>query len=157
MSPPLSWLVLSLLALDAAAAAASAGSSTSEDSLGTGLKLALRLYDECSRRDALGACLKAKAVGFLDRALRMRDIPLGESVRLVRTPDAAAAAAVVDNVAKVFSEADVASLEPEDRDERLDALLLERVARFLNTHTVQLDLPRVDSASLEKGVEEGKD
>lgn len=155
MSPPLSWLVLSLLALDAAAAAASAGSSTSEDSLGTGLKLALRLYDECSRRDALGACLKAKAVGFLDRALRMRDIPLGESVRLVRTPDAAAV--VVDNVAKVFSEADVASLEPEDRDERLDALLLERVARFLNTHTVQLDLPRVDSASLEKGVEEGKD
>ena len=55
-----------------------------EDTIATGLRFFLRLNDECSRKDGLSPCLKMKAITFFDRAMRTPEIPLTDTLVLVK-------------------------------------------------------------------------
>ncbi|KAG5876226.1 hypothetical protein JTB14_011669 [Gonioctena quinquepunctata] len=54
----------------------------------TGVRVALKLYDDCSKADGFSPCLKKKAITFLDRLGRMDKIPLVDGVTVSKSPDA---------------------------------------------------------------------
>ncbi|XP_052122671.1 uncharacterized protein LOC113209234 [Frankliniella occidentalis] len=122
--------------------------------VGTGLKVLLKLYDDCARRDGLVQCVKVKAATLLDRVARAGDLPITETLVLVRRGDAHRSQG-----GRALSEAEVeAALPPGDsyaaKDARLNELLWERLARVLSSHTVQLSFPKV-SASEMRGISSG--
>lgn len=135
-----------------------------DDSVAAGLRFFLRLYDDCSRKDGLSPCLKMKAITFFDRAMRTLEIPLTESLILVKN-----AAAIEESsgpqdqqqeaVGRSLTEAEIERSLPEGdyeaRDLQLNKLLLDRVARFFNTYKVQIALPKMDTSDLKRNLEEG--
>lgn len=46
--------------------------------------------------------------------------------------------------------------EPEARENEVDSLLVDRVARFLATHTLQFKVPKDSIEDLQTSLEEGK-
>lgn len=117
-----------------------------------GLRAALRVYDECSRADGFGACLKKKMLVFVDRLARMERITVAEGVTVVRENDAAAPPKqplTDDELEKTLPRASDA------RDAALDSMLMERVASYVGSRTLQVTLPEVTGKEISRGIEEG--
>lgn len=125
-----------------------------ENEVGTGFRLLRKLVDDCSKRDSAVACLKGKAITFFDRASRSDSIPVGDLVMLVKEDGSRV------DYGRALTEQDVESVvqgsDEDTRDLKLNDLLFDRVARFLNSHTLKLALPKVTSRELARGYEEGK-
>lgn len=60
------------------------------------------------------------------------DIPLGRSMNSMSLPD-----------------------DPEVRESEIDSMLVERVARFFGTHTLQFKVPRDSIEDMQRSLEEG--
>jgi len=136
-----------------------------DDSVAAGLRFFLRLYDECSKRDGLSPCLKMKAIAFFDRVMRTVEIPLTESLVLVKNGDGKEKnSASLDQqqtpVGRSMTEAELEASLPtgdnEDRDMQLSQILLDRVARFFNSYKVQIAFPKLETSELKRSLEEGK-
>lgn len=115
-----------------------------------GMKFMMRIYEDCQKSDGMVPCLKKKAIVFFDRAARMEAIPLVDGVDIVKTSD-------MDVVP--VSEHEIDATLPrnlESKDEALSSMLWERIANFANSRTIQLSLPKMTGAELNKEVEEGK-
>ncbi|XP_046409230.1 uncharacterized protein LOC124174165 [Ischnura elegans] len=153
-----SRMLLLMLAVGLAAAFP-AEPEPAPDALGSGIRLLARVYSECSARASTMPCLKTKAVAFLDRALRLPEIPLAESVSLVREENEVGAAGERDGRSMAAAEAELeASLPADDeaKDAALDEMLLERVSRFARSHTLQLKLPQLAPNEIQRSLEEGR-
>lgn len=110
--------------------------------VGTGLKVLLKLYDDCSRRDGLMQCVKVKAATLLDRVARAGDLPITETLTLVRRPDSART-----HVGRALSEAELEAALPSGdsyaaKDAKLNELLWERVARGAQLAHLPAQLPQ---------------
>ncbi|GFG31929.1 hypothetical protein Cfor_08085, partial [Coptotermes formosanus] len=135
-----------------------------DDSIATGLRFFLRLYDDCNRKNGLSPCLKMKAITFFDRAMRTPEIPLTDTLVLVQNAATSEETSVsVDKqqtpVGRSLTEAELEATLPngnyEERDMQLNQLLLDRVARFFNTYKVQFTLPKLETSELKRNLEEG--
>lgn len=135
-----------------------------DDSIATGLRFFLRLYDDCSRKDGLSPCLKMKAITFFDRAMRTPEIPLTDTLVLVQNGANSEETSVsVDKeqtpVGRSLTEAELEASLPtdnyEERDLQLNQLLLDRVARFFNAYKVQFAFPKLETSELKRNLEEG--
>ena len=135
-----------------------------DDSIATGLRFFLRLYDDCSRRDGLSPCLKMKAITFFDRAMRTAEIPLTDTLVLVQNGATSEETYVsVDeqetpvgrSLAEAELEASLSTGNHEERDMQLNQLLLDRVARFFNAYKIQLAFPKFETTELKRNLEEG--
>ncbi|KAL1137695.1 hypothetical protein AAG570_009391 [Ranatra chinensis] len=112
------------------------------------LKLLSKLLDDCSSTD-FTTCLQAKAVAFFDRAARSQNIPLWESVNLVKTSEEDESS----RSSRAITEQEITEAKSQGK---LADLLWDGVARFMNTHTLKIDLPKVTSEELSKSAEEGR-
>ena len=135
-----------------------------DDSIATGLKFFIRLYDDCSKRDGLTPCLKMKAIAFFDRAMKTPEIPLTDTLVLVQNGVQTEESSVSDSkqqtpVGRSLTEAEIEASLPTDnyetRDMQLNQLLLDRVARFFNTYKVQFAFPKLETSELKRNLEEG--
>ncbi|PSN49209.1 hypothetical protein C0J52_16944 [Blattella germanica] len=127
------------------------------DSVASGLRFLVRLYDDCSRRDGLSPCLKMKAITFFDRAMRTLEIPLTDSLVLVKNAQNVQEQGPVGrSFTETELEATLASDNYEKKDVQLNQLLLDRIARFFNTYKVQIALPKVETSELQRNLEEGR-
>lgn len=119
------------------------------------LRIAGRLYDDCSKKDSFLTCFKMKAVTMLDRAGRSDEIALTDYLTLVRYGNSDYR---VDS-GRALTENDLESILPggnsEARENKLTNMLIDKLARFFNTHTVKFSLPNLSSGELQRGVEEG--
>lgn len=117
------------------------------------LKLVYRLYEECVRKDFMG-CLKTKAITFFDRAYRKEQIPVfSDFVVLKRTAEIS----VADKNKPPLSETELESSLPRNLDERsnrLDELLIDRMSKFFQTHRLEVKFPW---KQLYENVGQGKD
>ncbi|XP_071441034.1 uncharacterized protein [Hetaerina americana] len=130
-----------------------------EDTLGSGMRVLFRVYSECSQRSSTLPCLKMKAVTFLDRALRLPEINLADSVTLVKEPSENEVAGAERDGRTLATEAELESSLPADeeaKDSTLDEMLLDRVSRFAKTHTLQMKLPQLEPAEIQRSLEEGR-
>ncbi|KAK3916101.1 LOW QUALITY PROTEIN: Thymocyte selection-associated high mobility group box protein TOX [Frankliniella fusca] len=105
-----------------------------------------KVWEDCAARDDTTTCLKGKALTFLDRAAAKDNLALPGGLALVRTArDSGAAKAPVN-------EAELEASLPRDlnqRDSKLDQMLLDRVLGFVQTHALRFNLA-------EQGEERGK-
>ncbi|KAL0277510.1 UNVERIFIED_CONTAM: hypothetical protein PYX00_004762 [Menopon gallinae] len=112
----------------------------------------MKIYEDCHRKSFV-PCLKVKAINFFERAGRAREINLWDAVSIVRDGDA-------PPYQGPLTETDLETTLPraaeEARDARLNALLFNRIADFVNSHRVVLSLPKLDPAEIKQGVEEGR-
>lgn len=118
--------------------ASTAMASDSYDNVG--VRIALRVYDECSKADGFTPCLKKKAITFLTRLSRMDKITLGEGINVVKAEDEAIQENTIteDQLEKTLPRSGDA------RDAALDEMLMEKLTSFISSRTLQITLPKID-------------
>lgn len=126
--------------------------SSAEDLYNQGTRAVLRVYDECNKAEfGLSACLKKKAITFIDRVARLDSLNFNEGLKMVKNANAPDM--------KVISENELEQTLPrglEARDDALTTMLFEKVATFVNGRTVQIELPKIATEDLGRGLEEGR-
>ncbi|KDR19951.1 hypothetical protein L798_05229 [Zootermopsis nevadensis] len=106
-------------------------------------KLLYRLFVDCAKTQDVSVCLKMKAVTFMDRAVSLK-IPLmiNDYISLARDP--AYKEGPQGRSMQPLSETQLDESLPksaEERGERLDELLQEKLNSFLQSRTLQLNFP----------------
>lgn len=106
-------------------------------------KLLYRLFVDCAKTPDVSVCLKMKAVTFMDRAVSLK-IPLmiNDYISLARDP--AYKEGPQGRSMQPLSETQLDESLPksaEERGERLDELLQEKLNSFLQSRTLQLNFP----------------
>lgn len=126
--------------------------TNAEDLYNQGTRALLRVYDECSKAEhGLSSCLKKKAILIIDRVGSLDSLTVNEGFKVVKNSNA------VDM--KVISDKELEQNLPrglEARDEALTELLVQKVASFANGRTVQIELPKISTEELGRGLEEGR-
>lgn len=114
-----------------------------------GLRIALKVYDDCSRADGFTPCLKKKAVTFLDRLARMDKLSIADGVDIVKAADAPA----TQETAISEEQLEVSLPRAADaKDEALDTMLMEKVSSIIESRTLQISVPKIaEEFSLEEG------
>ncbi|OXU24919.1 uncharacterized protein LOC100113774 [Nasonia vitripennis] len=103
------------------------------------------VYSSCSAEADMAVCLKLKALGYVDRAARSAEIDVVDGFKIVQSEEAKSSRA--DNARSLNDIESSLPTEVEAREAAVDEALLDRTARFLSTHTVELSLPEEVSRS----------
>ncbi|KAJ4450982.1 hypothetical protein ANN_02417 [Periplaneta americana] len=109
-------------------------------------KVLYRLITDCAQKSDMSVCLKMKAVTFLDRAITMKNpLLVNDYLSLARDPSYKdETVGPQGRSLKPLSEALLEQSLPqslEERSERLDDMLQDKVDKFLQSRTVQLNFP----------------
>lgn len=116
-----------------------------------------RVVQECGDKD-ISICLKMRALTYVDKVLRKpEDISIIDGITLVKTDSNSEAYRGLNGRALSQDELD-ASL-PKNADEKntqVENMLFDRMARFLETHTLQLKVPQSSISEMKRSIEEGK-
>uniref|UniRef100_A0A161MHB5 Osiris 9 n=1 Tax=Triatoma infestans TaxID=30076 RepID=A0A161MHB5_TRIIF len=119
-----------------------------------GIETAYKWVQGCGDKDMF-LCLKMRALTYVDKVLRRpEDITLMEGISLVRTE-----AASRELNGRGISEAELDASLPknaEDKDAQVESMLVDRVARFLQTHTLQLKVPDSSIEEVRKSLDEAR-
>jgi Protein of unknown function (DUF1676) len=130
------------------------GSCSTEEIHSQGVRALVRVYDECQKSDyGFTACLKKRAITFMDRVARLDAFSLGDGVKVMKT-----GGVTVAETPKSLSDNELEQILPrglEARDSKLNSMLVDRISGFLNSHTVQMSLPKVSADEIGRSVEEG--
>ncbi|XP_028128262.2 uncharacterized protein LOC114324595 [Diabrotica virgifera virgifera] len=115
----------------------------------TGVRLALKIYDDCTKADGLSPCLKRKAITFLDRLSRMDKFALTDGVTVQKASDAVAEGPALteeqlDNTLPRSSDA---------KDAALTNMLFEKVGSFIGSRSLEVTLPKIQASDF---IEEGR-
>jgi Protein of unknown function (DUF1676) len=126
--------------------------TNAEDFYNQGTRALLRVYDECNKAEfGLTSCLKKKAITFIDRVGRLDSLTFTEGFKVVKNPNAVEL--------KSMSENELERTLPrglEAREEILTGMLVDKVANFVSGRTLQVELPKVSTEEIGRGLEEGK-
>ncbi|XP_059490753.1 uncharacterized protein LOC132205610 [Neocloeon triangulifer] len=101
-------------------------------------------------KQGLSMCLQMRALKFVDGLNHQGDVEITEGVSLV-SQGAKSGRAL--NAAEL--EASLPA-DAEERENQVQQLLVERVARFFSTHTLQVKLPQESINDMKRSLEEGR-
>jgi len=122
-----------------------------------GVETAYRFIQSCGDKE-MTFCLKMRALTFVDRALRRPgDLELVDGVSLVRNQEGLDVSREMNG--RALSEAELDANLPknaEEREAQVETLLVDRVAKFLQSHTLQLKVPDSAISEVRKTLDEGK-
>lgn len=100
-----------------------------------GLKVLVRVIDDCINSDGFSPCIKKKALTFINRLSRMDKLHLTEEIVLVKTTDK-------DDTN--FTDTDNSLPRGADsQEDTLDSMLMDRVTSYLKTRTLQVTMPKL--------------
>ncbi|XP_051169745.1 uncharacterized protein LOC127287065 [Leptopilina boulardi] len=135
-----------VLSLAAATFAAPASQEVQQRSL---FEEAIDVYSSCADENDMAVCLKLKALNFVDRAARSAEFDITDDLKIVQTDEAKNSRA---DYGRSLNEIESSlPTEIEAREAAVDKALFDRTAKFLSTHTVELNLGDESSRSLEEG------
>jgi hypothetical protein len=121
-----------------------------------GVETAYRFLQSCGDKE-MSLCLKMRALTFVDRALRRPgDVELVEGLSLTRTEDNLDVSRELNG--RALSEAELDASLPKNADEKdaqVETLLVDRVAKFLQSHTLQFKVPDSAISEVKKTLDEG--
>lgn len=127
--------------------------TNAEDIYNQGTRALLRVYDECSRAEfGMSACLKKKAITIIDRVARMDTFTVNDGFKIVKNQNVPELKPVSENELEQTLPRGI-----EARDEALTNLLVERIAKFFNARTFQIEFPKLSNEELGRSLEEGSD
>jgi hypothetical protein len=117
------------------------------DYFASGSKVLYRAFEQCGevRSGDVLTCLKLRALKFADRARGSDSIQMADGVNIVRTLPKAEDRSGRDLNLEPITEINEAVLptDAEEKQDKLNEMLLERMASFLQTHSMQFDMPRL--------------
>uniref|UniRef100_A0A336L843 CSON005712 protein n=1 Tax=Culicoides sonorensis TaxID=179676 RepID=A0A336L843_CULSO len=126
---------------------------SADEAQNQGLRTVTRIYDECQKAEfGFVSCMKKKAIAFIDRINRFDALNISDGLRITRNDD-------MPSVSASLSESDLEQMLPRsvsDRDSTLSNMLIERIAQFFSTRTVQISLPQITATELGRELEEGR-
>lgn len=108
------------------------------------LNSAISLIGTCAKQP-LVLCLKERALHYFDA--ENGDVKLSEGIQLIKTDDIP--------VGRSLNDINLPD-EPEARENEVDSLLVERIARFFGTHTLQFKVPKESIEDMQRSLEEGR-
>lgn len=107
-----------------------------------GLRVVVRVLDDCINSDGFSTCLKKKALTFVNRLARMDKLPLTEGILILKV-EASESNATETNAENSLPRADTT-------EDNLDNMLMDRIASYLGSRTLQVTMPKLSEL-----VEEG--
>jgi hypothetical protein len=122
-----------------------------------GIETAYRFIQNCGDKE-MSLCLKMRALTFVDRALRRPgDVELLEGVSLVQNQESLDVSRELNG--RALSEAELDASLPknaEEKDAQVETLLVDRIAKFLQGHTLQFKVPDSAISEVKKTLDEGE-
>lgn len=141
----MAFKALSCVALIALVANASAASSSSENAF----RAMKKIYNVCENSEELFKCMKVQALKLTDRALKLPTIKITEGLSIVKKDD-------IESRSMSQTEFDNEQAM-ELSSSKVDDLIVERINKFMDSHEVSLNVPRLlTSAETPRLVEEGR-
>jgi hypothetical protein len=126
--------------------------NAADDLYNQGARALLRVYDECNRAEfGVSACLKKKAINIIDRVARMDTFTVNEGFKVVKNQNAPEQKPISENELEMTLPRGI-----EARDEALTELLVDRISKFFNARTVQIEFPKLNNDELARSLEEGE-
>lgn len=111
-----------------------------------GLRVVVRVLDDCINSEGFSPCLKKKALTFINRLSRMDKLPLTEGVVIIKAQDAIKEANTTDEQLE-----NSLPRGTDSHEDALDNILLEKITSYLSSRTLQVTMPKFSEL-----VEEGK-
>lgn len=121
-----------------------------ENEVEKGFKMLYNAYEKCGETPDMFSCMKVKAVRFADRALKINNIPIFEGITVVKNDESTSRSMPLAE----FNENELPN-ESEKRHEALDDMIVDRVTRFLRTHSIQFDFQKFIGGSDKTDQEQG--
>lgn len=97
----------------------------------SGVRVALKVYDECSKGDFL-FCLKKKAVVMLDRLSRMEKISILDGVTILQTVPSNQLTNSTDDLQRNMP-----------KEDTVDDMLADKLTRLIGSRKLEITLPKV--------------
>lgn len=107
-----------------------------------GLRVVVRVLDDCINSDGFSPCLKKKALTFVNRLSRMDRFPLTDEIVIIKSENS-------DNSTDKQNE-NALPRATDAREDTLDNMLLDRITSYIKSRTLQVTMPRLNEL-----VEEG--
>lgn len=123
------YLVYYIVLVTAAAAVSSAENETFFSSF----RMMRRLYDQCENKPDMWKCFKIQALKVADRALHSESFGLLDGVSVVREASARSFQPAPVNPEKL-------ELLPSGQ---IDKLIMQTIGRFLDTHSIEVNVPKL--------------
>lgn len=111
-----------------------------------------RIYKDCENSDDFYKCLKVNAVKLADRALKIQNLKLIDGISVIRKDGVEEGRSFYDNKINDLDLTKVSS-------QKIDHLLSDRSNRFMDTHQIEINVPRLFSMGQKQSgliVEEGR-
>lgn len=118
-----------------------ASASSESDGL---LTTALKFVKDCNDK-SITLCIKERALQLVDKT--EGDFDITEGIRLVQSEEPSQARSI-DDVHL--------SDDQETREQEVDSLLVDRVARFIGSHTLQFKVPKDSIQDVQRSLEEAR-
>lgn len=121
-----------------------------------GLEKVYKVMQECSDKN-MGTCLKMRALQYVDRVLRKSEnIDVLDGVTLVKSESVESSRGLNGRSLSESELDDSPAKDEDEKDAQVENLLLDRVARFLESHTLQLKVPESSISGMRRSLDEGK-
>lgn len=108
------------------------------------LSSALKFVKDCGDKSMV-LCLKERALHYVDQT--NGDVTVTEGITLVQTEQPAAG--------RSLNEINLPT-DPEARENEVDSLLVDRMARFMGTHTLTFKVPQDSIGEMKRSLEEAR-
>jgi Protein of unknown function (DUF1676) len=109
-----------------------------------------KIYNVCENSEELFKCMKVQALRLTERALKVSNIKITDGLSIIKKDDESAA----EGGRSLDTNTDEAMTMPA---EKVDEMLMSRVNKFMDSHQVSLDVPRLlTSSETPRLVEEGR-
>lgn len=135
--------VLSCVLLVAIAVQSASSSSSTE----TAFRAMKKIYNVCENSDELFKCMKVQTLKLTERALKLPNIKIADGLVIVKKEDA-------------FNDNESRSIDVDSENlpsEKVDALIVDRINKFMDTHQISVSVPRLlASSDAPRLVEEGR-
>lgn len=144
-------ICLNVIQNGAVASDTSSSEENVSDNFTSGLKVIYRAYEQCENTEFgdIFTCLKLRALKFADRILRSDSVHVIDGINIVKSfskaTDRNGRKVNFDPLPEV-NEA-VLPTDPEQKQDKLNEMLIERLARFLQIFSVQFDMSRLMAES----------
>lgn len=107
----------------------------------TGVRIALKIFEDCVAADAVSSCLKKKAITFMDRLERTEKFSLTDGITIIRSTDAQNDGATSEN-----------QLENTQRSSSVkDDSLLDKISKYIGSRTLEITMPKFSLQDIEEG------
>lgn len=113
-----------------------------ESSFSSGYRVFTKIYNQCDNSEDIIKCFKVQALKAIERALKVENFNIMSGIQIIRNKGARS---LMTN--EILTDDKLQSLE----SSQINGALFNAVSRFLSSHKIQLDIPKLVEEARMKG------